>query len=161
MRFPALLLLVFTSRLVFGIGQPRYVDTAASHGNFAIVRAKHAATIFADGADYPGVTRAAGDLAADIARVTDVTPALVHDGKAFGAQTILVGTIGHSGAIDRLIREGKLDVKTIASKWESFVIQVVSKPAPGAAISAERYSESTMSRSRSAFLRGTGGRTFR
>ena len=129
MRIPALLLL--TPGFVFALGQPRYVDTADSSGSFAIARANNAAPVCVDAGDFPGVVRAAGDLAADVARVTGLTPAVIHDEKSLGTHAIVAGALGHSALIDRLVREGKLDVTAIAGKWESFVIQVVPRPLPG------------------------------
>ena len=46
---------------------------------------------------------------------------------------VLIGTIGKSAVIDRLVREGKIDVSPIDGKWESFQIQVVPEPLPGVA----------------------------
>jgi Glycosyl hydrolase family 115/Gylcosyl hydrolase family 115 C-terminal domain len=44
---------------------------------------------------------------------------------------VLIGTIGHSPLIDRLVRSGKLDVDGIAGKWETSLQQVVANPLPG------------------------------
>jgi hypothetical protein len=44
---------------------------------------------------------------------------------------VLIGTIGKSRIIDRLIRERKIDVSEIDGKWESTLIQVVAHPLPG------------------------------
>jgi hypothetical protein len=116
----------------FAIGQPRYVSTAAAPGNFPIVQGKSAAAIYVDSADWPGVLRAVGDLQTDIERVTGIRPSIVHDERSAGANAIIVGAIGKSALIDRLIREGKLDAAPISGKWESFAIQVVASPLPGA-----------------------------
>ena len=117
----------------FGLGQTRYVLTVNSSGSFPLVRSKAAAAIYVDSGDYAGVVRAAGDLVADIARVTGSTPATVHDDKGLGADVVIAGSIGESALIDRLIREGKIDVSGVTGKWESFLIQVVAKPLPGVA----------------------------
>ena len=45
---------------------------------------------------------------------------------------IIIGTIGKSPIIDKLIRDRKIDVSAIAGQWESFLIQVVPDPMPGA-----------------------------
>ncbi len=42
-----------------------------------------------------------------------------------------MGTIGHSALIDGLVRAGKLDVKPITGKWESYTISTVKDPMPG------------------------------
>jgi hypothetical protein len=76
------------------------------------------------------VVRATADLVADVARVTGATPAIRHDEKGLGANTVIAGTIGKSVLIDRLVREGKLDAGQIQGKWEAFPIQVVAKPLP-------------------------------
>ena len=117
----------------FGLGQTRYVETVNASGSFPLVQSKVAAAIYVDSGDHAGVVRAAGDLVADIARVTGSTPATVHDDKGLGANAVIVGTIGKSALIDRLIREGKIDASGIAGKWEAFLIQVVARPLPGVA----------------------------
>ena len=48
-----------------------------------------------------------------------------------GLDLILVGTIGRSALIDRLIQEGKLDVSGVRGQWEASVTQVVERPLPG------------------------------
>ena len=79
------------------------------------------------------MARAAADLAADVARVTGATAAQVHDDKGLGANAVIAGTIGKSALIDRLIREGKIDVSQVKGKWEAFLIQTVARPLPGVA----------------------------
>jgi beta-xylosidase len=48
-----------------------------------------------------------------------------------GKSVVLVGTLGRNAWIDRLVKEGNLDVAGIAGKWETFLIQVVDRPFPG------------------------------
>jgi len=102
------------------LGQPRYVGTVAQPGSFAIARAKTCAAIYVDAGDYAGVIRAAGDLQADIARVTGCTPVLVHDAASLPAHTIVIGSVDKSPLVKRLT-----DTSGIAGKWESFLIQAV------------------------------------
>jgi hypothetical protein len=113
------------------IGQDRYVDLAHHAGDFSIVERKAVATLYVDSADFPGVIRAVSDLQADIERVTNRTAAIAHDLNSGGSNAIIVGTMGKSKIIDQLVRERKIDVKSIAGKWESFLIQVVPNPLPG------------------------------
>jgi len=42
----------------------------------------------------------------------------------------LIGTLGRSPLIDKLVRSKKLDVKCIAGKWEAFLVQVIENPFP-------------------------------
>src|ERR1039457_2076566 len=117
----------------FALGQVQYVENVSHPGGFPIVQPGVAANLYVDTNDFAGVIRAANDLQADIARVAGLTPAIVHQENGLGKNAILVGTVGRSRVIDRLIREGKIDVSPITGKWESFFIQVVPEPLPGVA----------------------------
>jgi hypothetical protein len=117
----------------FALGQFQYVEKADGPGRFPIVQNNTAANLFVDTNDFAGVVRAAGDVRADIARVTRRTPEIISDPARLRTNAILIGTIGKSGIIDRLIQEGKIDATQITGKWESFLIQVVPEPLPGMA----------------------------
>jgi len=90
-----------------------------------------AAGILVGADDFPGVIRAAGDLQTDVGKVTGTTPGLVCGEGAAGSNVIIIGTIGKSQTIDRLIREKKIDPLPITGKWESYLLQVVRDPLPG------------------------------
>jgi hypothetical protein len=106
--------------------------------------------IHADAADWPGVLRAAHDLAIDFGRVTGINGTLTASGTATtnssvifnvtgikndwsvgsngtgystgaGAGTIIVGTIGNSSLIDGMIASGQLDVSAVEGQWETYV----------------------------------------
>jgi len=128
----AALLIAFamSSQNIFALGEADYVETFSAANSFALCDGK-AATILVDTNDWPGVARAAGDLAADINRVTGQHPQVFNQLKSAGKNVVIIGTVGKSEFIDRLIREKKIDVPEIAGKWESFLIQVVPKPLPG------------------------------
>jgi hypothetical protein len=117
----------------FALGQVQYVEPVGGPGGFPIVQQGVAASLFVDSNDFAGVLRAVGDLQADIVRVTGLAPAINHDENNPGTNVIIVGTIGKSGIIDRLIAAHKIDVTPIAGKWESFFVQVVPEPLPGVA----------------------------
>ena len=117
--------------MCFAIGQDQYVDCTFSKGSFALAQKDYVAVIYVDSNDYPGVIRAANDLQADINRVTSHTPMVTHDETAPGKNVVIIGAIGKSQIIDRLIHDGKVDASQIAGKWESFLIQVVPEPLPG------------------------------
>jgi hypothetical protein len=131
-------LLAVASLLVFpcsgySLGEPRYVETNDTPGNFPIVHASQAAALYVDAEDYIGVQRAAANLQADIHRVTGCTPTLTRVNDLSGPNAILIGTLGKSSLIDRLALEGRLNVTAIKEKWESFVVQTVANPFPGIA----------------------------
>ena len=80
--------------------------------------------------DLAGVRRAAGDLAADIGRVTGIDAALLSDAAPLPGRVILVGSLGHSAVIDRLVASGALDVSAIRGKWEAYTIATLRHPLP-------------------------------
>ncbi|MGH8302806.1 MAG: glycosyl hydrolase 115 family protein, partial [Steroidobacteraceae bacterium] len=90
------------------------------------------AKLYVDPQDDWGVLHAAGELQADIQRVTGLTPPLEKTGLPRG-NVVLIGTIGRSRLIDHLIREHAIDVSAIRGRWESTLTQVVDHPLPGVA----------------------------
>jgi hypothetical protein len=115
--------------------------------------------LYADGHDWPGVLRVVDDLAEDFGRVTGTsgTVTLLGNGSSpiYNASTtfnvtgrtgfgnvrpggydskggaIIAGTIGNSSIIDRLIREGKVDVSEVEGHWEAYTSTVVDNPVQG------------------------------
>ena len=115
--------------------------------------------LYADGHDWPGVLRVVDDLAEDFGRVTGTSGTVILLGNGtspiFNASTtfnvtgrtgfgnvgperydskggaIIAGTIGNSTTIDRLIREGKIDVSEIEGHWEAYTSTVVDNPVQG------------------------------
>jgi hypothetical protein len=115
----------------FGLGQKLYIELSPNAGSFPIVRSGTASALWVDPADYVGVVRAVGDLKNDIALVTGVNPKVSHTASDIDRTAIIIGTIGKSSLIDKLISSGKINVTGISGKWESFLIQVVPAPLPG------------------------------
>jgi glycosyl hydrolase family 115 (putative glucuronidase)/glycosyl hydrolase family 115 len=122
---PVLLLLLVFARGISAIGQKRYIEAAFHKGDFSLVSQKNAVPLFVDSNDHPGVIRAAGDLQADIERVTNCRPKVSNDDSVLSGMAVVIGTLGKSPFIDYLVRERKLDVSAITGRWESFIIQVV------------------------------------
>ncbi|RYZ07642.1 MAG: hypothetical protein EOO73_11745 [Myxococcales bacterium] len=98
---------------------------------FDVVTDGEAADIYVDAADHAAVVRAVGDLQADVKRVSGTAPTVKNALADLSSRAILVGTLGQSAVIDDLVSQGKLDTTGVSGKWESFVIQAVSEPAPG------------------------------
>ena len=122
--------LLFAQR-AWALGQEQYVRFSAAPGGFTIVDANTTATIYVDPKDWPGVLRAAGDLSNDIRDVTGKTPKVVSSAQVTGRTVIIIGTVGRSEIIDRLVAARKIDVSAIKGKWESYFTQVVRNPLPG------------------------------
>jgi Glycosyl hydrolase family 115/Gylcosyl hydrolase family 115 C-terminal domain/Glycosyl hydrolase family 67 N-terminus len=112
-------------------GGDRFVEGEFHSGDFILARANAAAAVYVDASDYPGVTRAAKDLSQDIQRVTGTAPVVSHEEGTLGTTAVIIGTLGKSALIDRLILEHKIDVTGLQGKWESYLIQTVAQPIPG------------------------------
>lgn len=122
------------------------VSTQAGNGSLLLASRGSPVHIHADAADWPGVLRAANDLAIDFGRVTGTNGTLTATGAATAnastifnvtginndwslgstrnsttAGTIIIGTIGNSSLIDGLIAGGHLDVSAIEGQWEAYV----------------------------------------
>ena len=86
--------------------------------------------IYMDANDCKGVSYAANALVKDIMKVSGSQAVLTSDAglkdkDAAGKPTILVGTIGHSTAIDQLIRQKRINGNLLKGKREKFIITVV------------------------------------
>ena len=96
--------------------------------------------IYMDANDCKGVSYAANALVKDIIKVSGSKAVLTSDAglkdknttrkdaadkNAAGKPTILVGTIGHSAAIDQLIRQKRINGNLLKGKREKFIITVV------------------------------------
>lgn len=98
---------------------------------FPLAAGGTAVGIFVDAADDPAVVRAAGDLRSDVERVSGARPDLLRTLPRSAPLLVLVGTLGASPAIDRLVSQGRLDVSRVKGRWEASVTQVIERPLPG------------------------------
>ncbi|NJD11941.1 MAG: glycosyl hydrolase [Gemmatimonadetes bacterium] len=112
-------------------GSARYVVGSPGAGRFALAADGQVAALRLDEGEWPGVIRAANDLKADLGRVTKMEPAVAVGGAPGARQLVLIGTMGRSATIDRLVAAGKIDGRALAGKWETFVTQIVANPLPG------------------------------
>jgi hypothetical protein len=111
--------------------QPATVCDHAVHGALALIDGGKPTTILADTADWPGVVRAARDLQSDLSAVAGNSATLSTDAKSAAATAIIVGTLGHSARVDRIVREKHIEVGDVAGRWEAYLLQVVEHPEPG------------------------------
>ena len=77
--------------------------------------------IYMDANDCRGVSYAANALVRDISKVSGSQATITSNRKA----TILVGTIGHSAAIDHLIKQKRINGNLLKGKREKFIITIV------------------------------------
>jgi len=140
MRGNLLLALVLATLATFAAGLPGtaravgdepYVTFAPVPESFGLVAGGRAAPLWVDREDWPGVVRAVGDLRDDIERVTGLVPEIRSSATSRGPRMVIIGTLGRSPVIDRLVAEGRIDVSAIEGRWESFFLQTVPEPLPG------------------------------
>jgi hypothetical protein len=130
------------SQPAWALGERQFVRFAPDRNAVVLAADGRAARLVVDPDDWAGVRRAAGDLQADVARVSGAQPALAQArsvGKAGGAggktdaDVVIVGTLGKSALIDRLAKSGKINAKALRGKWEGYLVQTVRNPLPGVA----------------------------
>ena len=86
-----------------------------------LINANDKVEIYMDANDCRGVSYAANALVKDIRNVSGSQATITSNRKA----TILVGTIGHSAAIDQLIKQKRINGNLLKGKREKFIITVV------------------------------------
>jgi hypothetical protein len=111
-------------QLMAALAVGEHVPGQGGSGSFPLVSKGKATTLVVSDADHPGVVRVAGDLQADVERVTGVKPALVNALPAEG-DVVLIGSLGRSPLVDALVAARQLDVTGIAGKWETSLTQAV------------------------------------
>lgn len=91
----------------------------------------HASPLLVSGDDWPGVIRALNDLRDDLASVTGRVNEIYTDSVPGTREAVIIGTVGRSSLIGKLISENKIDIRGIEGKWESYLITTVNNPLPG------------------------------
>ena len=76
--------------------------------------------IYMDANDCRGVSYAANALVRDISKVSGSQATITSNRKA----TILVGTIGHSAAIDQLVKQKRINGNLLKGKREKFILRL-------------------------------------
>ena len=108
-----------------------FINEQAVDGYFPLASPASMADVFVSADDWQVAQIAARDLAADIERVTGRKPALKLTPEGLTENAVLVGTLGKNPVIDRLVKEGRLNVTDVQGQWESFLIATVADPMPG------------------------------
>jgi len=107
-----------------------FISFEKGKGKFTISASGKSTPLLISSDEWPGVIRALKDLQSDIGKVTSKVPEIYYD-NAKASKEIIIGTIGKSSIIDKLVKDKKIDVTGIAGQWEKFLIQTVLKPLPG------------------------------
>jgi len=124
------LLLLATTRLVLAAAPVSTSDNPASPG-LRLAHDGSAAPLLLDPADFKVTRIAAECLAADIQLVAGVKPAVLAPDSPLPESLVIIGTLGKSAPIDRLVSEKKINPAAIAGKWEATLFATVDDPLPG------------------------------
>ncbi|WP_116126034.1 glycosyl hydrolase 115 family protein [Lewinella sp. IMCC34183] len=115
------------------LGQVEVMDRSVDRKQeFILVDGTAATPILYDAEDEKLMELTAGFLADDVERVTGKRPEVaVAAGDVSSDRVVIIGTVGKSEFIDKLVSSGKLDVDEIRGGWERYVVQTVKRPLPG------------------------------
>ena len=92
------------------------------HQGDLLLNADNQVQIYLDHNDCRGVSYAVQALIKDIQKVSGSPASILSDANT---ANILVGTIGHSDAIDRLVKQRRLDAKLLQGKREKYIITLI------------------------------------
>ncbi len=115
----------------FAIGGKSYIRFEKVKGGFPLSASGKSAPLCVSSNDYPGVLRILTNFQNDMANVTGARPDIFTDKVPSAKEIIIVGTLGRSPLVDKLVQEKKISTRGIAGEWESFLIQSVERPFPG------------------------------
>lgn len=109
---------------------------AAAHGNLTVSDSPAGVRSFPvkgcrivyDPADYEVVSKVAAMLQEDIFRLTGDRPEVNSGASSLSAKSIIIGTLGHSPAIDALAASGAIPADSIRGGWERFIIKNAAAP---------------------------------
>ncbi|MGE4286034.1 MAG: glycosyl hydrolase 115 family protein [Phycisphaerae bacterium] len=126
-RFSSIVLLLISA---VSIAAPELVSGAAGASDFTLVSGRSCASVLYDPSDAAVCGIAANCFADDVELVTGKKPQVVKWPGAVKGELVIVGSLD-SIYIDKLVKDGKLDVSAIDGQWESFQISTVEKPFKG------------------------------
>jgi hypothetical protein len=113
--------IVWAQQEVFGV--EKFVFTQAGNLDyFSLIENGKPIPVISDSGDYPGVLRAVNDLRDDFKKVTGNLPV------ASGKTAIIIGTVGKSVIIDRLLNQEQSLKNELLGKCEKFIITTVNNP---------------------------------
>ena len=138
MAAPFAILIFILLPFVYSLGQQQVVSFDQCDGCVSF----NNPTIVVDNAEWPGVKRAANDLALDFGRVTGrnatvTTRSSILSGRSntlfkrqngtYGQPTIVVGTIGKSNLIGNLVNSSAVNISAVQGQWEAFQTQLITQ----------------------------------
>ncbi len=116
---------------VFAVPDNSYVSIVSSKGCMKLSGKGKPCPILISSDEAIGVQYAVKNLQADITKVTGKSPAVIFNQSPESQEVIIIGTLGCSTLIDKLVSDGKMDVTSIKGKWEAFLVQMINNPFDG------------------------------
>jgi len=105
---------------------------AAPHTAFPLIAGGKPAMVYVDAEADTAVKRVATALTEDLERVSGTRPALAEGHVAdVRGPLVIIGVLGQSSVIDRLMQAGQIDAADLKGEWEAFRQIVVDHPLPG------------------------------
>jgi hypothetical protein len=126
--FLFLFLTIYWAKAQSPTAAPPYIALENGKGYFPLAVGGKVASLYTDAEEFAGVTRALKNLQSDLKKVTGTEPNLAQSTDFKEKNIVLVGTLEKNKAIDDLVKSGKLSIKEIQGKWETFLIQTIEKP---------------------------------
>lgn len=120
------LLLLVVPNTISAYDKEQFVFTQKNTSYFPLAVDGKPVSIHTDNSDYKGVLRAVNDLKEDLRKVTGNTPQ-----QGATKFTLIIGTVGKSPTIDKLIQTGKIEAKDLKGKNEKYIIKTVTAPLEG------------------------------
>ncbi|KQR94338.1 glycosyhydrolase [Chryseobacterium sp. Leaf180] len=131
-RLPILFLVVlfFSACLNVQATEP-FITTKKSDDAILLKDKSVSISIFTNRNIDAGILRAVKNLQSDFQKVTGNQPTLLNQISGMNSPLIIIGTVGTKSVIDDLIKQKKIDGKSLAGKNEKYIIQNITDPFPG------------------------------
>jgi hypothetical protein len=100
-------------------------------GAFPLIENGAPAAILVDPVADPAVRHVADSFAADLERVSGRGPRRYDSAEGLHGPVVIIGALGQSPTIDRLIASGKVEAADLRGEWEAFRQIAVDHPFPG------------------------------
>ncbi|KAA6347091.1 hypothetical protein EZS27_005443 [termite gut metagenome] len=110
----------------------QFVSSENTGNAFVLTQASVTVPILVDSLDYAGALRASRNLKEDMGRVTGKQPEyFLNVTPPHIKQLVIIGTVGKSSFIDKLVKENKLNGKELTGKREKYLITTIENPLEG------------------------------
>ncbi|WP_294287069.1 glycosyl hydrolase 115 family protein [uncultured Chryseobacterium sp.] len=126
--FSLLIALVFTTMVK--AAEP-FIFFVKAENSVVLKEGNSGLTLFSDSDSDKGILRAVANLQSDFQKVTGIQPHLISQNSGVNGMLVIIGEAGSSKTIDALIKQKKIDGKSLLGKNEKFIIQNISNPFPG------------------------------